>query len=368
MRLNGKYGMSDIFTEDLININDSLSLKDKKFYEDKSILITGAAGFIGFYLVNFFLEYLHELNIREIVLIDNHIAGSSNWFHSLKNNSRVRIDEANVIDYDYETKLNKSNSYVVFHLASIASPVFYRKNPIETIDANVSGYRNLLDYFRDNQNLSSMVFFSSSEVYGNPDANNIPTSEEYNGNVSAIGPRACYDESKRLGETLSFVFSRYYNLPIKIVRPFNNYGPGMKINDGRVVSDFLRNVLNGENLKILSNGKQTRTFCYISDSIAGIIKVAAFNGFEVFNIGNETPEISVENLASIYITKAKKIMGFDLKVEKKLPTEEDFSTDSPDRRVPDISKARTKLKYNPKIDLETGIERFIKFHFLGGKS
>lgn len=359
----GNNGMSNkVINVDLKYIFDNLSRTQKEKYFKKTILLTGAAGFLGFYFVSFFSRFFDELGLDSLILLDNFIVGNSGWIQSYSKNDKIKLVEADIIDFDYSTILYEKKSYMVFHMASIASPVYYRKYPIQTIDANITGYRNLLNYFSIHDNLSSMLFFSSSEVYGNPDLANIPTKEDYNGNVSAQGPRACYDESKRLGETLSYVFNKEYNLPIKIVRPFNNYGPGMKINDGRVVSDFARNIINKEDLVIHSNGLPTRTFCYIADSITGFLKVAAHKDFETFNVGNDHPEINILELAQKYKKIAAKDFDISVEIIYKTSTDSEFLTDNPNRRVPNISKARKLLEFNPQIDIETGIKRFIDFY------
>ena len=165
----------------------------------------------------------------------------------------------------------------IIHAASIASPIYYRKYPIETMDANVNGLRNLLDYAvgeaRSGREVRGFLFYSTSEIYGDPTAENIPTTETYRGSVSCTGPRACYDESKRYGETLCVNFARVFGLPVRVARPFNNYGPGLKITDRRVIPDFARDIVANQDVVMLSSGSPTRTFCYISDAIAGYYKV-----------------------------------------------------------------------------------------------
>ena len=152
---------------------------------------------------------------------------------------------------------------------------------------------------------AAVIFFSSSEIYGDPDAAHIPTKEDYRGYVNTIGPRACYDESKRFGETICYEYAKEYNLPITLVRPFNNYGPGMKLGDKRVPADFASAVMNNEDIVILSDGKPTRTFCYIADAITGYLKVLLHGSFDVFNIGIDKPEISILELANIYAQRGK---------------------------------------------------------------
>ena len=186
----------------------------------------------------------------------------------------------------------------IIHAAGIASPTIYRAHPIETMDANINGLRTLLDYARQRLEagleMEGFLFYSSSEIYGDPAADAIPTPETYRGYVSCTGPRACYDESKRYGETLCVNFARQHGIPVTAVRPFNNYGPGMKITDGRVIADFFRDALAGRDLVMLSDGSPTRTFCYVSDAITGYY-LALLRGRrgEAYNVGVDGPEISM---------------------------------------------------------------------------
>jgi UDP-glucuronate decarboxylase len=190
----------------------------------------------------------------------------------------------------------------VIHAASIASPTFYRQYPIETMDANVNGLRHLLDQARRQaasvSPVAGFLFFSSSEIYGDPTPENIPTPETYWGNVSCTGPRACYDESKRYGETLCVNFAAVHHLPLKVARPFNNYGPGLKISDRRVIPDFAQDILQGRDIVMLSDGSPRRTFCYVADAVIGYFKILIRGrSGEAYNIGAEAPEISMAELA-----------------------------------------------------------------------
>jgi UDP-glucuronate decarboxylase len=251
----------------------------------------------------------------------------------------------------------------IFHCASIASPIFYRKYPIETIDANITGLRLLLDYALQNpQKVKSILYFSSSEIYGDPSPDQIPTSEEYCGNVSCVGPRACYDESKRLCETLCYSYYRQHNVPVKIVRPFNNFGPGLFPDDGRVLADFANAVISGKPITLLSSGKPSRTFCYIADAITGYYK-ALVRGrpAEAYNIGTETPEISMRELAEMFVSIATKEFGYNGKIEFSVSEDKDYLTHNPNRRSPKIDKARRELGYEPQIALRQGISNYIRW-------
>ena len=347
-----------IINEDILRIAEGL--KDEiKLMEGKTFLITGGAGFLGYYLVHF-LNYLNSLNCNvKIIIFDNFQRGYPEWLKKLKFSSDI-----DVLNQDMTDELPKDLPEVdyIIHAASIASPIFYRKHPIETIDANIIGLRSLLDYALERKNndrpISSLLFFSSSEIYGDPDYENIPTSEEYRGSVSCTGPRACYDEAKRFGETLCINFSKQYDLPIKIARPFNNYGPGLKITDTRALPDFVKNILDGNDILLFSDGSPTRTFCYITDAIIGYYKVLinGVNG-DYYNIGIDSPEISIKQLAEIAIENAKELFNYKGKLVYGESSDDDYLTDNPNRRCPDITKAKTIIGYNPKIDVHEGVKR-----------
>jgi nucleoside-diphosphate-sugar epimerase len=230
------------------------------------------------------------------------------------------------------------------------------------MDANINGLRNLLDYSRDRR-LSGFIFYSSSEIYGDPSAEMIPTSEDYRGNVSCTGPRACYDESKRYGETLCVNFAQQYGVPVKMVRPFNNYGPGLKISDRRVLPDFARDVMSGRDIVMLSDGSPKRTFCYVADAVCGYYK-ALVRGRpgEPYNVGVEMPEVSMLDLARMVAETASELFGYGGKVVHQESQEADYLVDNPNRRCPDITKSRTELGYDPSILLDEGVRRSLTWY------
>lgn len=358
MELNNK-----IVAEDLSFIFNALSESEKLNLKNSNILITGCAGFLGFYICNFFLMYAKELNIKSVIGTDIFLLGKKpKWLESLsKNNEIFSLYEHDIIKDNIELTLNKSENIThVIHMASIASPTYYRKYPVETIEGNIWGLKNLLEYFK-NKKLMGLLFFSSSEIYGDPDKKNIPTKEEYRGNVASIGPRACYDESKRFGETLCYVYSEKYSMPISIARPFNNYGPGMNLNDKRVPADFAKSIVNNKDIEIFSDGSPTRTFCYITDAITGYLKVLLYGKFDYFNIGIDSPEISIAKLAEIYTTHGKKVFNYSGKVKLAPPPEKNYLKDNPNRRCPNISKAQELLNYSPSINVNEGVLRFLKY-------
>ena len=336
-----------IFIEDSKYIYSNLI--NKNFYKNKKILITGSNGFIGTYLSNFFINYLEKLKISKLYLLDNSLF-------------RLKVKSKKIINIKKNFNsfnLNKTKVDVIIHAASIASPIFYRKFPLETCDANVKGIRKILDYAKNTKDVS-ILFFSSSEIYGNPDTKNIPTKENYNGNVSCAGPRACYDESKRFAETLCYIYAKYFNISVKVVRPFNNYGPGLKINDGRAPADFANAIIKNKNIVIYSDGNAKRSFCYIADACTGFINTLTLKKYEVINIGNDQ-EISIKKLAENYLKIGKKFYGYDKKILFKVSLDKNYLKDSPTRRCPDLTTAKKLIKYKTKINLEEGIKKYLEY-------
>jgi nucleoside-diphosphate-sugar epimerase len=248
----------------------------------------------------------------------------------------------------------------IIHAASIASPTFYRRDPIATMDANVNGLRFLLDFARAQadrgRSLEGFLFLSSSEIYGDPTPEHIPTPETYRGYVSCTGPRACYDESKRYCETLCENFTQQYGLPITVARPFNNYGPGLKITDHRVLPDFARDVLAGRDIVMRSDGSPRRTFCYVADAVIGYYKVlVGGRPGEAYNVGVERPEISMAELAEKVVSLGRELFGYTGTVVKRVDAE--YLVDNPDRRCPDIAKARQQLGFDPTVLVDEGLRR-----------
>ena len=311
----------------------------------KKILLTGVNGFIGNHLLNKLLDNTQFKNIELIVGIDNFISSKKN--NKLVKSNKYKFIEENLITYD----LNKLEYFdTVIHLASIASPVHYMKFPLETIDIGTTVTRKLLEKCLEWN--SKFIFFSSSEIYGETSSENIPTPEDFKGYVSCQGPRSCYDESKRLGETLCYVYNKKYNINTKIIRPFNIYGPGMSIyTDYRMVPNIIKSALRKQTLNIYGSGNQTRTFCYYTDAIDGIIKVIQKGECgETYNIGNDNPEISMINLVKLF----RKTINIDLSYELS-PYPEFYPDDEPKRRLPSIEKAKIDLNFNPKISLDQGL-------------
>jgi UDP-glucuronate decarboxylase len=249
----------------------------------------------------------------------------------------------------------------IIHAASIASPTFYRQYPLETIDANVWGLRRLLDFCKGADELEGFLFFSSSEIYGDPDPASIPTDEGYRGNVACVGPRACYDEAKRFGETLCYVFATLHDMPVTVVRPFNNYGPGMRAGDSRLPADLAEAVLGRRDITLWSDGSPTRTYCYISDAVAGYFLSLLHGKYDYFNIGTDKEEITVRDLAETYRAAGAEMFGYSGKVNYEKSKDSEYLTHNPSRRRPNIRKAREKLGYNPKIEVKEGVRRHLQF-------
>lgn len=325
-----------------------------------TVLITGCAGFLGFYMVNFLFYFRDRLRLKKVICLDNFMLGYPEWMNQIAEDSRFEVVKFDIIKDNIGDVPGAVEADFIIHMASIASPIFYRKYPIETLDANIWGLRRLLDFYRE-RDIKGFLFFSSSETYGDPAPEMVPTPEEYHGNVSFTGPRACYDESKRFGETMCMLFAGQYGMPIGVARPFNNYGPGMKLNDKRVPADFAWNVKEGKDIVILSNGSPTRTFCYIADAVAGYFKILLYGKYDFFNIGIEKPEITIAQLAEIYREAGGEIFGYQGEVKYQISEDKDYLTNNPQRRCPRIDKAGKILGYFPEISVADGVRRFLTF-------
>jgi len=332
--------------------------------EGKRVLITGGGGFLGYYLVQSLLHWnaaAEPAKPIQLTVWENFARGVPPWLEALAGTPELRVREHDVVA---PPPADEPPHHYVIHAAGIASPTYYRRHPIETMDANVVGLRNLLDRcVSDAGALEGFLFFSSSEIYGDPAPDAIPTPETYRGNVSCTGPRACYDESKRYGETLCVNFARQHGLPITIARPFNNYGPGLKLTDRRVIPDFARDVLAGRDIVMLSDGAATRTFCYVADAVVGYYRVLLRGRpGEAYNVGVEAPEISMLDLAHRIAERAAALFAYPGRVVHRRSTDGDYLVDNPSRRCPVIEKARTELGYEPRVELDDGLERTLVWY------
>lgn len=301
------------------------------------ILVTGGAGFIGSHLCDFLLACNHE-----VICLDNYFTGSKkNIYHLLdsKNFEILRHDIINPIDVEVDQ---------IYNLACPASPVFYQFNPVRTIHANVLGVTNMLELAKRTK--SRILQASTSEIYGNPQVH--PQREDYWGHVNPIGIRSCYDEGKRVAESLMVDYHRQDQIDIRIVRIFNTYGPRMAVNDGRVVSNFIVQALKDQDISIYGDGHQTRSFCFVSDLIQGLVSMMQQDDFSgPVNLGNPN-EFSILNLAQkvLQLTNSQARL-----VYQELPA------DDPIRRQPDISLAKEKLNWFPKVDMDQGLHLTIKY-------
>ena len=324
------------------------------------LLITGGAGFLGYYLAHAVAEH----NARggspiEVTITDSFLRGEPTWLNELREQAGIKVERWDVRE-PVPTSLGTLDW--VIHAASIASPTYYRARPLETMDANVGGLRRLLDFAHKQPTPPrGVLFYSSSEVYGDPAV--VPTPEDYRGNVSCTGPRACYDEAKRYGETLCCVFAKHCGLPVKIARPFNNYGPGLKLDDRRVVSDFARDVLAGNDIVMLSDGTATRTFCYVADAVIGYYKVLVRGrDGEAYNVGIETPEVTIADFANRMADAGRELFGYNGRVVTAPPPDADYLADNPNRRCPVMAKARDELGFEPGVDLDAGLRKTLTWY------
>ena len=302
------------------------------------ILVTGGAGFIGSHLCH---KLLNEGN--EIVCVDNFFTGSKDNIKNLLNNPYFEFIRHDIC-FPLYVEVDE-----IYNLACPASPIHYQFDPVQTTKVNVLGSINMLGLAKRLK--IKILQASTSEIYGNPLEH--PQTEDYWGNVNTIGPRACYDEGKRCAETLFFDYHRQHKLDIKVVRIFNTYGPRMHPNDGRVVSNFIVQALNGQDITVYGDGSQTRSFCYVDDLVEGIFRMMNVNSSFTgpVNLGNPV-EFTVLELAKLVIelTDSRSKIIF-----------KDLPQDDPEKRKPDISLAKDKLDWQPSIELEEGLLRTIHY-------
>ena len=303
-----------------------------------NIVITGGSGFVGSYLCEKLINDGHE-----IIVVDNLLTGSTENINHLMHNENFSF-----IEHDVQNHIEIENKVdYVLHFASAASPKAYTEHPVNTLKAGSVGTINTLGLAKKHD--AEYLLASTSEVYGDPLIS--PQTEEYWGNVNPNGERSMYDEAKRFAEAAVATYSRSYDLKTKIVRIFNTYGPRMQLNDGRVVTNFIVQALKNENITIYGDGSQTRSFSYVEDTVAGIISLMNSSEYDVFNIGNPN-EMTVGQLAEKIIEltdSTSKIKYLEL------------PNDDPKQRKPDITKAKTKLNWEPKVNLEDGLTKTIKW-------
>ncbi len=301
-------------------------------------IVTGGAGFLGSHLCDLLLAKGYE-----VACVDNLITGSAKNIEHIDSDmfSYVRHDVTKPFYVDYKIDF-------IFHLASPASPIDYLELPIQTLKVGALGTYNMLGLAKEKG--ARFLLASTSEVYGDPLVN--PQKEEYWGNVNPIGPRGVYDEAKRYAEAITMAYHRYHGIDTRIVRIFNTYGPRMRLNDGRVVPNFIGQALRGEDITVYGDGSQTRSFCYVSDEIDGIYRLMMSDYVLPVNVGNPEEHTILEF--------AKIILGITGSgseiVFKELPV------DDPKQRRPDITKARKLLGWEPEVALETGLKETIRYY------
>jgi dTDP-glucose 4,6-dehydratase len=304
----------------------------------KTVLLTGGAGFIGSHLCDFLLDKGFK-----VICVDNFITGNKKNIGHLRNNENFTLIEH---DISKHITIEEPVDYVL-HFASPASPIDYQKIPIQTLKAGSLGTHNTLGLALAKK--AKYFLASTSEVYGDPLVN--PQPETYWGNVNPVGPRGCYDEAKRFAEALVVAYHQIHNVDIRIARIFNTYGPRMRKADGRVVPNFINQALNNKPITVYGDGKQTRSFCYVSDLIDGIYKLMMSDINTPVNLGNPEEHTILEFAELIKeLTKSKSKVVF-----KKLPT------DDPRVRCPDINKAKKEIGWRPKVNLKDGIQKTVDY-------
>jgi dTDP-glucose 4,6-dehydratase len=305
---------------------------------DVRAIVTGGAGFLGSHLCDFFIE-----KGWEVLCLDNLVTGADSNISHLLAHPRFKFSKQDVSQYiDVAGPVD-----AVLHFASPASPPDYLKFPIQTLKVGALGTHNALGLAKAKG--SKFLLASTSECYGDPEIS--PQPETYWGRVNPIGPRGVYDEAKRFAEAITMAYHRYHKLDTRIVRIFNTYGPRMRLNDGRALPNFMYQALVGEPITVYGDGKQTRSFCYVSDLIAGIYKLLESNEREPVNIGNPQ-EISILEFAE----RVRALVGSDVPIVfRPLPQ------DDPKQRCPDITKARRLLNWEPKVGLEQGLKATFDF-------
>ena len=310
----------------------------------KNILITGGAGFIGSHLCDYLLKD------NNIICLDNLITGSFENIRHISQHPHFQFIECDctsagkVLDALWDMQIDE-----IYHLASIASPKFYVDYPLETIKVNTIGTEVLLEIARKRN--SKLLYTSTSEVYGDPLEH--PQREEYTGNVNCIGQRAVYDESKRLGETLLSAYVRSFNVDAKIVRLFNTFGPRLAIGDGRIIPAFINQALRNESITVFGSGTQTRSFCYVDDTVQALVKMMNSKHLGPINIGNPYEYYSVQEVAEVIIEL--------MHTQSKIIYTDFLTADDPKVRQPDISKAKRLLQWQPIIAFDEGLLKTIEY-------
>ncbi|MCX6722130.1 MAG: NAD-dependent epimerase/dehydratase family protein, partial [Candidatus Staskawiczbacteria bacterium] len=334
--------------EDWNDVISNIGMSKLNVFKNKTVLITGANGFIGRSLTHFFI-YLNEKfseNIK-LILVDKEFKNNhqNNVLTKKYDVKFLKLDLLKKLELDFDVDY-------VFHLAVIISHELNSKTPVDSLRVNILGTENILDAVKD-KNIKKFIYFSSAGIYGSPDEKNIPTTESFNGNISPISPRSCYAEGKRAAEALSMAYYRQYNLPVNIVRPFHMYGPLMNFQGDNALNFFLNCGFNNKDIFLETTGEDTRSLCYITD-VLSIILLVCLNkkSGEVFNVGNEEAEIKIIDLANLI----NKIFGNRIKVHIRKNNKGDFFKGPASRNVSSMAKVKNILKFTPKVDIEKGLK------------
>jgi UDP-glucuronate decarboxylase len=341
---------NEIVEQDILTIINETKDLGKKLL-NKHLFISGGAGFLG--------SYFCEVALRfgaQVTCVDNLATSTKNNLDSIINHPRFQFIEKDITKVKIPPKMN----YLV-HMAAIPSPPQYQKYPIESLNSCIIGSLKLLDYAKEHQ-LEAYLLTSTSEVYGDPPKCEIPTTEDYAGLVNSFGPRSMYDEAKRAEEAYAYAYWKTYKVPVRIARIFNTYGPRIDITQGsgygRAVTKFITQALKQEPLTIYGNGQMTRSFCYVTDQIIGLMRLMLKDNIdgEVVNLGN-TQEINIEDL----VTMVKSLSQSTSPIKHQTQPDYDLK-DDPQRRCPNMAKAKTIINFEPKVSLAEGLKRTIDWN------
>lgn len=341
---------NSIIREDIIYIANEI---DSNYFRNKTILISGASGFLPSYLVEYFM-YLNEINLDQntkVVCLSRDLNKAKQRFSHLSENSLLEIFKHDVNDFfGYKGKID-----FVIHAASQASPKYFGVDPVGTLTANTIGTSNLLSLSKEKK-IESFLYFSSSEVYGaKNEFNQTKIEEKQYGIIDPLKLRSCYSMGKKMGENICISWAEQYDVNVKIVRPFHTYGPRMQLDDGRVFADFVRDALYNKTLSINSDGTAVRSYCYVRDATIGFLKILLFGeNKQAYNLGNDKESYSIRELAEIVI----KSSGKKLKFEYNSPTNENYLKSPINKYTPSIEKLK-KLGFSPRVSAYEGFKRTI---------
>ena len=341
--------MNKIIKEDISLIIKSFQNWDR--FKNKTVLISGANGFLPAYLVETFLAVTETMNVNVIALVRNKQKAEKRFQHLIGNANLLIVEHDVCVEFNCDQKID-----FIIHAASQASPKYFGVDPVGTLSANILGTLNLLK-LAEKKMVESFLYFSSGEVYGQVKEEDIPIKEDTFGYLNPVNVRSCYGESKRMGENICASYFSQYGVKAKIVRPFHTYGPGMTLDDGRVFADFVANIVNKQDIVLNSDGSAIRPFCYLTDATLGFLTILlnGKNG-DAYNMGNPKEEISILKLAETLVTLYPE---YNLKVKINMPGNKPYLKSPIQRNSPDIEKIK-QLGWNPKINISEGFKRTIQ--------